>query len=357
MFRRRFLFNALLPTLVFATLLAAVVVTSVGSLRELGGWWAGLDVVSKAVAVLTYVATVWFLAVAVASQWRGIVRLFEGYPAIRLLRGHVPGIAAHTARQRRLWNGTEDVGAEPDPDAAQPEVAYWRYPLPEDGDDVLPTTLGNILLAGERYAVSRYGMDTIYFWPRLFPLLPERFQAEYEEFVVNYEFPLVVAFEAMVVATLGGGTVLLTGGSPLLFVLWFGGGNALAYAFYVLSFSSAEELAEQQRTAFDLYRHLLLEQWPTPADVRDEKAAFTEIEDFIIWKAVSRGECTTGLTWDPREGSHRAVAGRREAYPMRGPAYEPSPQVTPVVHSLSDLKEPAPELGSTSVTAPPTAPP
>jgi hypothetical protein len=275
--RRRFLFNALLPTLVFFSLLTTIVVASVGSLSGVGAWWVSLDVFSKAVTVVSYLAAVWFLAAAVASQWRGIVRLFEGYPAVRLLRGHMPGIRWHGAERRRLWSGD---GADVD---AEPEFAYYRYPLPEDEEDVLPTTLGNILLAGESYARSRYGMDTIFFWPRLFPLLPERFQAEYEEYLINYEFPLVVSFEAIVVAVLGGLTVLLTGGSPALFLLSFGGGSTIAYAFYRLSFSGAEELSEQQRTAFDLYRHLLLEQWPTPRDVRDEKAAFEEIENFILW--------------------------------------------------------------------------
>jgi hypothetical protein len=104
-------------------------------------------------------------------------------------------LARHKAKLRQLWDGAEDEGVEPDA-----HEAYPRYPLTEDEEDVLPTRLGNILLAAERYPLSRYGMDTIYFWPRLFPLLPEKFQNEYEEFILNYEFPLVVAFESMVAA-------------------------------------------------------------------------------------------------------------------------------------------------------------
>ncbi|SRR6266487_847260 len=275
---RRFLFNAFLPTLVFFSLLASVIAASVGPLSRLAGWWVGLDVLSKALTVLAYIAASWFLAAAVASQWRGIVRLFEGYPVLLLPRSRVPGLRWHEARRRLLWDG---AGA--DDSDADPDIAYRRYPRLEDDAEVLPTALGNILLAGERYALSRYHMDAIYFWPRLYPLLPDQFKTDYEQFIVNYEFPLVVSFEAMLVAVIGGLTVLLTGGSPVLFSLWFGGGNLIAYAFYVLSFSSAEELAEQQRTAFDLYRHLLLEQWPTPTDVRDEGAAFEAIEEFIVW--------------------------------------------------------------------------
>jgi hypothetical protein len=283
-FSRRFLFNALLPTLVFFSLSVSVVVANTGSLRSVGASWEALDIISKTVAVLSYLAAVWFLAAAVASQWRAIVRLFEGYPAMRLLRDHVPGIRWHQARRRLLWDGEQDGSVEADPDAA-----YSRYPLLEDASEdtdeaeVLPTTLGNILLAGERYAPTRYGMDTIYFWPRLYPLLPGPFQVAYEEFLIAHEFPLVVAFQAMVTAVIGGLTIVFTGGSPIFFVLWLGGGSAFAYAFYVLSFASAEELGEQQRTAFDLYRHLLLEQWATPDDVRDERVAFSRIEEFILW--------------------------------------------------------------------------
>jgi hypothetical protein len=303
-FRRRFLFNALLPTLVFASLLSALVVTSFGSLHDLGAWWVSLDVLSKAITVLGYLAVVWFLAGAVASQWRGIVRFFEGYPVLtvwhraisffdgypilRVLHGHVPGIVWHRTRRRELWAGSED--GEVDPDAHK---AYPRYPLLEEpkkdgGEDededgeVLPTRLGNILRAAELYPVSHYGMDPIYFWPRLFPLLPEQFRAEYEEFILNYEFPLVVAFESMIVAVLGGVIVLVSGGPPLLYLLCLGGGSLIAFMFYQLSLSSAEEIGEQQRTAFDLYRHLLLEQWPTPADVKDEQAAFAQIQEFIV---------------------------------------------------------------------------
>jgi hypothetical protein len=58
----------------------------------------------------------------------------------------------------------------------------------------------------------------------------------------------------------------------------------------------------------------------------------------VLAEAVSRGECTTGLTWDPREGSHRANSGQARGCPMRRPAYEPSPQVKPVVHSPFDIK-------------------
>lgn len=280
-FTRRFLFNALLPTVVFGTVLFAVGVADFSSFAKLARWWARLDVLSKAMVVLIYAAVMWFLAAAVASQWRGIVRLFEGYPAKKLLGDRAPGRAWHIAHRRRLWLGVDEEDTPPDPN-----LGYYRYPLLEDEErdeeEVLPTTLGNVLLAGERYAALRYGLDTIIFWPRLYPLLPEPFRTQFQEHLIEYEFPLVLAFMATATGWLGGALTLFAGGAPSLFLTVFAGGNLAGYLAYRLSISTAEELAEQQRTAFDLYRGALLDQWPTPLDVEDEKEAFHRIEDFII---------------------------------------------------------------------------
>jgi len=58
-----------------------------------------------------------------------------------------------------------------------------------------------------------------------------------------------------------------------------------------------------------------------------------------LGRVVSRGECITGLTWDPREGSRRPNSGQARGLPDARPAYEPSPQVKPVMHSPSEAKE------------------
>jgi hypothetical protein len=292
-FRRRFLFNALLPTLVFSTLLVALFATQVASLHGIGLWWTGLDGLSKALVALAYLAGVWFLAGAVASQWRNIIRLFEGYPVMRILGTRTPGLAWHSRRAHRLWQG-EDPDAVEDDDAEAEDhdgrgprqsEAYRQYLLVQhDGDEreVLPTRLGNILRAGERYPLTHYGMDAIYFWPRLFPLLPAQFQDDYEKFMQQYELPLVIAFQTAASAMVGGILLLASSGPPMLFLSWFAGGVVLAYLFYWLALPNAMEIAEQQRTAFDLYRHLLLEQWPTPSDVNDERMAFKAIEEFVV---------------------------------------------------------------------------
>ena len=59
------------------------------------------------------------------------------------------------------------------------ELWYWLrlFPLNENGDPIAtrPTLLGNILEGYETYPDRRYGMDSIFYWYRLWPTLPESF--------------------------------------------------------------------------------------------------------------------------------------------------------------------------------------
>ncbi len=280
LFSRRFFFNALLPTFVFTTFVVSTVAASWWSIRTMSVWWGQLDLLTRLLLLLAYFALVYFLAAAVSSQWRNIVRLFEGYPlttfAKRLKRNPL-GKRWHQERMDQLQSEDEDQGSE--------SQAYYRYPSEDHAADVLPTQLGNILLAGECYAEDRYGIDTIYFWPRLYPLLPEVFQRDYEASVIQYQFPLVVAFQSAVATTICSVVLLITHAPAMVFAAILLGGASVSYGAYNLSLSSAIEMAEQQRAAFDLYRNRLLTARPSVADVKDEKAAFAKIKGFVVFNA------------------------------------------------------------------------
>ena len=51
-----------------------------------------------------------------------------------------------------------------------------------------------------------------------------------------------------------------------------------------------------------------------------DRTGLTAALSKALRRAVSRGECTTSLTWDPREGSHRPDSGQARGYPMRDPS-------------------------------------
>jgi len=159
LFSRRFFFNALLPTFVFTTLTIVIVAVTGSSGTAVSEWWSRLDLLTRILLVLVYLALVYFLAAALASQWRNIVRMFEGYPFVAFMDRRRRAVVGQRWHRRRM----DELQSE---DKGDPASAYYRYPLNAEGGRVMPTRLGNILLAGERYAYDRYGIDTIYFWPR-----------------------------------------------------------------------------------------------------------------------------------------------------------------------------------------------
>jgi len=236
LFSRRFFFNALLPTFIFATLTASTVVLANSSAASLSDYWAGGDLATRLLSVFAYVLIVYFLAAGVSNQWRNIVRLYEGYPLKRLAHftgRPAPGERWHQSRQERLLS--DEHGDE--------MRAYYRYPHESFSTELLPTRLGNILLAGERYADVRYGIDTIYFWPRLYPLLPATLQADLEEAVIQYQFPLVTSFLAAISTVIAGCALVGTSGSASAFLSVVLVGSGLAYGAYLSSLPSAIELA------------------------------------------------------------------------------------------------------------------
>ncbi|WP_155918445.1 hypothetical protein [Marmoricola sp. URHB0036] len=299
---RRFLFNAFAPVLIFLAVDATMILALTDQLQSAFAAFGRLEFLPQVLITAGYVSAAWFVAVIVAGRWRDIVRLFEGYPVVALFKrvGKLaPGVVWHRNALLEVRQRT--------PDSTR---AYYSYPRERWLEDVLPTRLGNILLSAEKYPIERYGIDPIIFWPRLYPLIPPQFQRDYEEFVREYEFPLVVSFLAGTSGCLLAMVCLLTTGAPLVFMGLFLGCLAVAYVFYVLSLGSAVQMAEQQRTAFDLYRGLLLDAWPSVADVQDEKKAFDLIADFVVLNSPARWEQPQGTRLGRRRADRDLGEGR-----------------------------------------------
>jgi hypothetical protein len=60
---------------------------------------------------------------------------------------------------------------------------YFGYPA--DGKYFLPTRFGNIIRSAELYPQTSYGLDGAFWWPRLFPLIPEVIQDNMNEQLVS----------------------------------------------------------------------------------------------------------------------------------------------------------------------------
>jgi hypothetical protein len=305
-FDKRFFLTALVPTAVFGPAIAAVLLKSADRLSSVVAWYARLSPVTQILAWLTVAAAVWFLATLLASQWTSIVKIYEGYPVLRIyeflnrglarvrapawLRGKPLGIAAHQRRCHTIWKRAQSTAEAPDEAAARPgsayetrapaDVLYDRYPA--DIDRVMPTALGNIIRSAEDYAYRRYGFDVIYLWARLTVVLPPEYLDDVEQSVIEYQTPLMVSLGS---AILSASSLLLIGStiSTVAFVSIFAGSAFASWVAYRLSFSAAMDYAELLRTAVDLYRTDLLERWwPELLAIDDDRHRLQTLRAFVI---------------------------------------------------------------------------
>ncbi|GHF99463.1 hypothetical protein [Streptomyces zaomyceticus] len=242
---RRFVRVALLPGLVFCSLL--VVVALVGGERPPAAdlrVWKAQPVEVKALLVGGFLTAVLLVAAVLESAQSALLRCAEGYWG-RLADRSLGRFGRRCHRQRLLR--TADGPAQ------------LLYPPRSRPHEVRPTRLGNILTAAELYPRLRYGIDAVLVWPRLFPLLPEGLLGALATARADLSALLVRAALSCAFAALGAGYVLVGGGPPALLPGCLWGGVLLAWTSYRGALNTAVVYGQHVRVAFDLHRVDLLE--------------------------------------------------------------------------------------------------
>jgi hypothetical protein len=156
------------------------------------------------------------------------------------------------------------------------ELWFWLrlFPLDDKGDPTAarPTLLGNILEGYETYPDRRYGMDSIFYWYRLWPTLPENFNNQADMASAGADTLMFASASALlsglVFALLGGLEVLSAVLSPLRNIPYIASLPAtgliftlavlyllLFYLFYRASIPLHRANGEFYKAAFDLYRN------------------------------------------------------------------------------------------------------
>lgn len=277
----RFRFVSLLPVAILALYVLALVWSGapgrpprvqqvMAHAKHVEGWMAFL-----------LALTVVIVALIAEPLQITLVRVLEGYwgesQAGRLLAA--PGKAFHRARRNRLDQlQRQHDGARPAPVAVREEAArkLRRYPPAEA---VLPTELGNVLRAAENRAGSRYGLDAISVWPRLYPLLADKVTAVLDDL----RDQLDIAARFCVVFLLA--TVI-----SVACLAWHGwwltvaaGTLAGAVLSYRAALGAAAAYGEAVEAAFDLHRFDLLTalHLPLPADLTSEVKANQQLSRFL----------------------------------------------------------------------------
>jgi hypothetical protein len=270
---RRFLKNAFLPALLFPLAVAMPILLQNERMNTVTRTWESLFLGVKLFYFFAYFTACWFAAAIIASQWRNIIRLYEGYPLESWPWLRNMGKQWHAAQRREM--------VFPPPDDQTLYLRYWTYP--EFPAEVLPTRLGNVMRAAETHALRRFEAETILLWPRLTHVLPSETLSDITEARANLEFLLVLSLWFAGFALANPLTALTFGGSPAIAALLFACGLLGAYMAYASAVPIAAEYAEHVRCTFELYRLDLLDRLriPAPHTLKEERDIWWRLCAFI----------------------------------------------------------------------------
>lgn len=279
---KRFVLNALFPTLAFAIamLLAVSAAMDSGPLAVVESWEAD-STSAKVLITIGGVAAIFLAANLLSNGMQSVIRLFEGY-------GVWPPFIAKLARRRQLARAqalikkaetTNKDGAKREAAKDRFEVTFPVYPETLGVAHVLPTRLGNILKSAETYAASRYRADSVRLWSRLYPLLPDPITSSMVSARTSMEFLLAVSFLAGIYAPLASIYLIVQSG-PLVWILaTLVAGTVVSIAAYHASLQPAMVYGEMIRVAFDLHRLDLVKAMakPVPTSLAAEEATWKEL--------------------------------------------------------------------------------
>jgi hypothetical protein len=260
---RRFVLNIVLPSLAFWGGLAILAAEGAGWATA-SRWLTGRTGFEQAMLVGAAVAGLLLFSYVLAGQVTLLTRLWEGYwPG-----GTGSWLAARRIkRHTRVWEGLD----------LDDDLDYMRrfYGFPIRKADVLPTRLGNVLRAAEDYPGDdeRYGMDAVFYWPRLYLVLPAETRALVQSHRSGLDRMVLLASLAMLFPFAGLIVLALAGTSWLAWVVSAVVALLVGAAAYQGAVSAAVAFGDVIRSCFDNYRRTLLEQLglPLPASLEAER--------------------------------------------------------------------------------------
>ncbi|WP_323122173.1 hypothetical protein [Burkholderia alba] len=212
-----------------------------------------------------------------------LVRIVEGYWG-RLATGGLGRccVRYQQGKRAKLVDAVQNLPDNPtasqklSTDSAARRLSKY---YPSDADRVLPTGLGNALRAAEDLATSRYGLDAVVMWPRLYPYIDAALgglvDSARNQFDVSIRLvPTFVICAAVSLGFLHGHGVWLA--MPAGFAL-------MAILGYRASIEAAAAFGVVMNAAIDLHRFDMLEglHLPMPADLDAEKTSNRAISDFL----------------------------------------------------------------------------
>lgn len=273
--------SLLLPSLAFWVAVGVLIVRSVG-VATVRSWWTGTDGLSRALYGAVAAGVVLSFVLVMQQLLTPLTRLFEGYWGSGRVGRRL--IMAGLHREIRRWDQLDKIiGQRNEPSRADRAYRLRHQRFPRERAAAMPTRLGNVFQAAESYPSDNrlYGMDAVFFWPRLYPLLPEAIRAELASARSAIDMMLVTSGLSVMlslgVAADGAAAHIPVPGQILAVV----GLLAISRGSYFGAVNAAVVYAELVRTSFDLYRRSLLSALglPLPGSLAEEQQ---------VWRAVGQ---------------------------------------------------------------------
>lgn len=307
---RNFLLAYWFPVFVAASL-AALIHIWVCGFQETVEWWQQ-DWIAKS-QVGGFVAQVWFLvgilvlitvlAYLLQPFTRLIIRSYEGYWPLSIRSWFAAKGEYKVWEEKSIQRTQAEAEAEETNDWSKYNdlQAQLFYGYPSRSSRLMPTRLGNVLRAAEDYSKSAYGMDSVFWWPRLWPLLPEAMRKEIDGALIPVMALLNFSSLVMVVA-LWGLAYLSQQGLWWRAVMVVVGGVILALISYRAAVAQAQDYGERIRSAIDLYRFDLLKalHQKLPETLAEESGLW---ERMMLWLYSNDRGAVADMKYDQESSS------------------------------------------------------
>lgn len=298
---RRFLVAYWFPTLI-VSIAALLLRGAVYGFSATWQWWQRLGPTQGQekgeYAQIWVLLGVLFLVTLLAYQsqafTRALVRVYEGYWPQWLRRWARKQVEYHWQQ----WRRERAKAAQSDflRYTIMQDRLHYEYPM--QAKRLLSTRLGNALASTEDYPSVAYGMDVVFWWRRLFPLLPDTIRKEIDDALTS--LLALLNFATMVGLASADGVLYLwrvkAGGWwwPLIILV---SGLLLTWLSYRGAVAQAREYGQRIRAAVDLYRFDLLKalHQTLPKTPHEERMLWEQLEAWLYNQ--DRG-AVQGLSYD-----------------------------------------------------------
>lgn len=291
---------SLLPAIAFAAANGLLIFPKLSN-TMVGNAFLNSDEPAQAlILILSAVMTAYYLSVLNLT----IIRWFEGYPLIEL--GLWPGeelVLLHQSRHSDLekrinqfFKDDQGLGLVSDPRRQRQfnsDVKEFTLLYPQYKSRIVPTRLGNAVVAAEDYPHALYKMDSVVLWALLVPILVRE---GYGKFIEREKASLDFLLNTIVIIAILGIEIVLIGihNHEHWYIL---GLEAIAvlitsWLLYNLSIEAAIGWGRTIRTAFDLYRHKLRDELKLKdyKDFDEESELWRNVSDFYKLRAPGFGQ-------------------------------------------------------------------